>query len=99
MVFGNGVKSIQAAAYNGARTVYCIEHGPNIFELADGLGIILKNRKGKISSNCKLNQCTNCAWRARVSLILRTYSISQCLILKNLISQRMLNKLMVHILG
>ena len=67
----------------------------NIFELADGLGVILKKRKGKISSNCKLNQCTNCAWRARVSLILRTYSISQCLILKNLISQRMLNKLMV----
>ena len=23
MVFGNGVKNIQAAAYNGARTVYC----------------------------------------------------------------------------
>ena len=25
MVFGNGVKNIQAAAYNGARTVLCIE--------------------------------------------------------------------------
>ena len=24
MVFGNGVKNIQAAAYNGARTVYAI---------------------------------------------------------------------------
>ena len=30
MVFGNGVKNIQAAAYNGARTVYKIFKGGNI---------------------------------------------------------------------
>ena len=30
MVFGNGVKNIQAAAYNGARTVV-EEHRKNIF--------------------------------------------------------------------
>ena len=32
MVFGNGVKNIQAAAYNGARTVY-IKKNPAGFQL------------------------------------------------------------------
>ena len=35
MVFGNGVKNIQAAAYNGARTVFSFDFPENAYLAAD----------------------------------------------------------------
>ena len=45
MVFGNGVKSIQAAAYNGARTVIRFKTSPEPKNL-----MLIHGPKSKISS-------------------------------------------------
>ena len=39
MVYGNGVKNIQAAAYNGARTMYNECHGQGIVNFVSCLYI------------------------------------------------------------
>ena len=51
MVFGNGVKNIQASAYNGARTVDQFKKLPNTGNKGSGQFLVHMN---VIMTNCKI---------------------------------------------
>ena len=55
MDFGNGVKNIQAAAYNGARTVYDMYDQSKRVKMQQYFGLTLaKRRNGQTTGTCMM---------------------------------------------